>query len=192
MVKFINTHTQYICEVPSFRGEMIVDLPDEYISPYSSVVLPNPNLLDFMFVMEMNRIAVEECNLLFTKIHEVMREQSSELVMFIISDKDRMQTSAPLGFALKGFCLSNKQLRHLINTTQNECKRKGIAILVECYDGQWQLTVMTSEDGELLNLLRLAHGTWSKIRKMGKLCILKEVLSTNKISNGDKDLLVLN
>ena len=51
---------------------------------------------------------------------------------------------------------------------------------------------MTSEDGEPLSLLRLAHGTWSKIRKMGKLRILEEVLSTNKISNGDKDLLVLN
>ena len=115
MVKFIDTHTQYDCEVPSFKGEMIVNLPDEYISPYSSVDLPNPNVLDFMFVLEMTRIAVEECNLLFTKIHEVMREQSCELVMFFISDKDRMQISdsptlAPLGFALKGSCLSNKQL----------------------------------------------------------------------------------
>ena len=114
MVKFIDTHTRYICEVPSFRGEMIVNLPDEYISPYSSVDLPNPNILDFMFVTETTRIAVEECNLLFTKIHEVMREQSSEL-MFVISDKDQMQTSnsptsAPLGFALKGSSLSNKQL----------------------------------------------------------------------------------
>ena len=50
---------------------------------------------------------------------------------------------------------------------------------------------MTSEDGEPLNLLRLAHGTWSKISKMGKLCILEEILSTNKVSNGDKDLLMM-
>ena len=180
LVKFIDTHTQYICEVPSFRGEMIVNLPDEYISPYAVVDVRNPNVLDFMFLMESTRIAVEECNLLFTKIYEVMREQSSELIMFMISDKDQMQstdspTSAPLGFALKGSCLSNKQLRHLINTMQDECKEREISILVECYDGQWQLTVMTSEDEEPLNLLRLAHGTWSKISKMGKLCILCNV-----------------
>ena len=39
LVKFIDTHTSYICEVPSFRGEIIVNLPDEYISPYTSVDL---------------------------------------------------------------------------------------------------------------------------------------------------------
>ena len=124
------------------------------------------------------------------------REQSSELIMFMISDKDRMQStespmSAPLGFALKGSCLFNKQLHHLINTVWDECKKIEIPILAECYDGQWQLTVMTSEDGEPLNMLRLAHGTWSKISKMGKLHILEEILSTNKVSNGDKDLLML-
>ena len=74
---------------------------------------------------------------------------------------------------------------------RDECKKRGIPILVECYDGQWQLTVMTSEDSDPLNLLRLADGTWSKISKMAKLHILKEILSTNKVSNGNKDLLVL-
>ena len=88
-------------------------------------------------------------------------------------------TPAHLGFALRGSCLSNKQLCHLINTMRDECKKRGIPIFMECYDGQWQLTVMTSEYGEPLNLLRLAHGTWSKVSKMGKLCILEEILSTN-------------
>ena len=158
LVKFIDMHTRYICEIPSFRSEMIVNLPDEYISPYAVVDVPKENVLDFMFLMESTWIAVEECNLLFTKIHEVMREQSSELIMFVINDKDQMQstdspTSAPLGFALKGSCLSNKQLCHLINTMRDECKKREIPILAECYDCQWQLTVMTSEDGEPLNLL---------------------------------------
>ena len=137
LAKFIDTHTWYICEVPSFRGEIIVNLLEEYISPYAPVNIPTPNVLDFMFVMESSGIAVEECNLLFTKIHEVMRGQSSELIMFVISDKDQMQTSdsptsAPLGFALKGSCLSNKQLCHFINTMRDECKKRGIPILVEC------------------------------------------------------------
>ena len=173
-----------------------MNLPDEYISPYAPLNIPTPNVLDFMFVMELSWIVVQEYNLLFTKIHEVMREQSNELIMFVINDKDQMQTSdsptsAPLGFALKGFCLSNKQLCHLINTMQDECKKRGIPILVECYDGQWQFTVMNSEDSDPLNLLRLAHGTGSKISNMGKLCIVKEILSTNKVSNSDKDLLML-
>ena len=151
MVKFINSHTCYICEVPSFRGEICL-----MSKSHLSVDLPNSNILDFIFVKEMTRIAVEECNLLFTKIHEVMREQSSELVMFIISDEDRMQTSdsptsAPLGFVLKGPCLSNKQLQYLINTTRNKCKRRGIptcrmlrrAVAVDC-DDQWRWRAIES------------------------------------------------
>ena len=70
--------------------------------------------------------------------------------------------------------------------------KRCIPIFVECYDGQWQLTVMTSEYGEPLNLLRVAHGTWSKVSKMGELHILEEILATIKVSKGDKDLLMLN
>ena len=49
---------------------------------------------------------------------------------------------------------------------------------------------MTSEGDEPLNILGLAHGTWSKISKMDKLRIIEEILSTNKLSSGDKDLLI--
>ena len=76
--------------------------------------------------------------------------------MFVISDKDCLQddlssTSGPVAFALKGSCLLNKQLCHLINTIRDECKRRQIPMLVECYDGRWQLTVMTTESGYPLN-----------------------------------------
>ena len=76
-----------------------------------------------------------------------MSEQACELIMFVISDKDCLQddlsqTSGPVAFALKGSCLSNKQLHYLIDTVRDECKRRQIPILVECHDGQWQLTVM--------------------------------------------------
>ena len=72
-------------------------------------------------------------------MHEVMREQACKL-MFVISDKDHLQddlspTSGPVAFALKGSCLSNKQLRHLMDTVRDKCKTRQIPIL----------TVMTTE-----------------------------------------------
>ena len=75
------------------------------------------------------------------RMHEVMREQACELIMFVISDKDCLQddlspTSGPVAYANK------------------KCKRREIPILVECYNGQWQLTVMTTERGYPLNKLR--------------------------------------
>ena len=87
--------------------------------------------------------------------------------------------------------MTNKQLQHLIDTVRDECKRREIPILVECYDGQWQLTVMTTERGYPLNKLRLAHLTWSRVGKMSKQHLLEEILLTNKVKCGDLDLLML-
>ena len=90
----------------------------------------------------------------------------------------------PLGYALKGRCLSNAYLCHLINTEKHK-----IDILVECYDGQWQLTVMTTEKGEPLNEMHVAQATWCRISKLSKHKIMDELKSCNTIKLGDLDLL---
>ena len=50
---------------------------------------------------------------------------------------------------------------------------------------------MTTESGYPLNKLRLAHSTWSRVRKMSKQHLLEEVLSINKVKCVDMDLLML-
>ena len=192
----MDTHTRCIGEFPSLLGELVISLPKEYFLPYTAIPNLDENTVDVQHVMESTRIHTEEYSLLFKRMHEVMREQACELIMFVISDKDCLQddlspTSGPVAFALKGSCLSNKQFCHLINTVRDECKRRQIPTLVECYDGQWQLTVMTTESGYPLNKLRLAHSTWSRVGKMSKQYLLEEMLSTNKVKCADMDLLML-
>ena len=106
----------------------------------------------------------DESRNLFQRIHNVLRSQATELLVFMINNKDRLQTddvlnSMPLGYALKGRCLSNADLHHLINTVRNKLKEHKIDILVECCNGQWQLTVMTTEKGEPLNEMQVAQAT---------------------------------
>ena len=60
---------------------------------------------------------------------------------------------------------------------------------MECYNGQWQLTVMTTEKGEPLNEMRVAQATWSRISKLSKHRIMDEMKSCNSIKLGDLDLL---
>ena len=196
LVNFIDIHTRCIGEFPSLCGELVISLPNQYFSPNATIPNLDENTVTVQHVMESTRIHTEECSLLFKRMHEVMREQACELIMFVIGDKDHLQddlspTSGPVAFALKGSCLLNKQLHHLINTVRDECKRRQIPILVECYDGQWQLTVMTTESGYPLNKLRLAHSTWSTVGKMSKQHLLEEMLSTNKVKCADMDLLML-
>ena len=126
------------------------------MSPYA---LTSPFIVEPLRLKEINRDIIMLCDQsrnLFQRIHDVLRSQASELLVFMINDKDRLQTddvpnSMPPGYALKGQCLSNADLRHLINTVRNKLKEHKINILAECYDGQWQVTVMTTEKGEPLN-----------------------------------------
>ena len=37
MDTFVSTHTKFVAEVPSFRGEMVISMPANYISPYISL-----------------------------------------------------------------------------------------------------------------------------------------------------------
>ena len=136
----------------------------------------------------------DESRNLFQHIHDVLRSQATELLVFMINDKDGLQTddipnSIHLGYALKGRCLSNADLPHLINTVRNKLKECKVNILVECYDGQWQLTAMTTEKGEPLNEMRVAQATWSRISKLSKHRIMDEMKSCNSIKLGDLDLL---
>ena len=196
LINFVDTHTRCIGEFPSLHGELVISLPKEYFLPYATIPNLDENTVNVQHVMESTRIHTGQCSLLFKRMHEVMREQACELTMFVISDKDHLQddlspTSGPVAFALKGSCLSNKQLCHLIDTVRDECKRRQVPIFVERYDGQWQLTVITTESGYPLNKLRFAHSTWSGVGKMSKQHLLQEMLSTNKMKCADMDLLML-
>ena len=156
MEAFIKTNTRLICEVPSLQGEMFMDLPPVFLSPCAFTA---PFMRESPGMKEIKRDISMLCNEsknVFQHIHDILRSQTTELLVFMINNKDRLQTedipnSMPLGYALKGRCLSNADLHHLVNTVRHKLKERKIDILVECYDGQWQLTVMTTEKGEPLN-----------------------------------------
>ena len=112
MLKFIKTHSRLVCEVTSFRGELEVNLPEFYISPYSSTSIFLENKQHFLNMFRLSCLIADKAQLLIQKIHDVLRLQATELLVFIISDKDRLQHSSapnsmPIAYVLKGRCLSN-------------------------------------------------------------------------------------
>ena len=166
MMKFIKTHSRLVCKVPSLRGKMEINLPEFYISPYSMTSMFLNNKYDFLHMFAMSCLIADEAKLLLQKIHNVLRLQATELLVFMISDKDRLQDSSapnsmplayaysmPLAYALKGRCLSNSELRYLINKVRNKLYERKIKVLCKIYDRQWQYTVMHNEEGNPLNRL---------------------------------------
>ena len=110
----------------------------------------------------MSCLIADEAELLLQKIHNVLRLQATELLVFMISDKDKLQDSSapnsmPLAYALKGRCLSNSKLRYLINKVRNKLHKRKIKVLCEMYDGQWQYTLMHDEESNPLKQIESFH-----------------------------------
>ena len=134
---------------------------------------------------------------MFPRIHDVLRMQANELLMFIISTKDRLQdpnipNSLPLAYALKGKNMSNLDLRHLINKVRDTLKERNIPLLVENYNGQWLNCMMLSESGEPLTKIRLANQIWGKFKKLGKRRLIEEITQMSRVYLGDLDLITFN
>ena len=123
-MNFIRTHFRLVCEVPSLRGEMEINLLAFYISPYSTTSIFLENKPNYLHMFGQSCLISDEAQLIPEKIHDVLRLQATELLVFMISDKDQLQdslapNSMPLAYALKGRCLSNSELRFLINKVRN-------------------------------------------------------------------------
>ena len=134
MMNFLRTHSRLVCEVPLFRGQMGMNLPEFYISPYSMTSMFLENKPDFLDMFAMSCLIADEAELLLKKIHDVLRLQATELLVFIISDKDRLQDSSapssmPPAYELKGRCLSNSELKFLINKVRNTLHKREIKVL---------------------------------------------------------------
>ena len=194
MMNFIKTHSRLVCEVPSFRGKMEINLPEFYISPYATTSMFIENKPDYLHMFGMSCLIADDAELLLKKIHNVLRLQATELLVFMISDKDRLQDSSapnsiPLAYALKGRCLSNSELRYLINKVRNMLHERKIKVLCEIYNGQWQYTVMHNKDGNPPNRLRVSTETWSRISKFSKSRIVDKLMFITNMKLGDIDLL---
>ena len=83
----IKTNTRLICEVPSLRGELVMDLPPVFLSPYAFTA---PFIAESSCMSEINRDISMLCDKgknVFQLIHDVLRLQAAELLVFMINDK---------------------------------------------------------------------------------------------------------
>ena len=91
-----------------------------------------------------------------------MRQEATEVIVFMLSDKDRFYdpqkvNTAPDVYALKDPSMANSDLKKLVNTTRNALKERQIPILAEVYDDQWQNIVMTDSDNFALTRMCLQN-----------------------------------
>lgn len=191
LVHFVETKSRFLFEVPSFRGSIIQQIPPTITNAYCITLPKNLMICDLKAAQKESKICSSNGQELFQTIYDNLRQEATEVIVFMLSDKDRIYdpkklNTAPVAYALKGCSMANSDLKKLVNTTRNALKERHIPVLAEVYDGQWQNFVMTDSENFPLTRMRLQNKSWSRISKLTKSRILKEMMSTCNVPIADK------
>ena len=191
---FVQTNCTFVCEIPSYFGVEGILRESEILSPYSYCNLRIPNSLDLASAERQLKTICVEVKPLFQDIQNTLCQEVQEVLVFMLSDHNRhheefVPYSLPLGYAMKGKHLSNNELCFLVDECRRKLKERGIPILCEVYDGQWQNLCMTDKDGNPLMELRLVKNTWQRVSKMSKNKCLQELILGAKVKKRDLEMM---
>ena len=191
LVQFIETNSRFLFEVPSFRGSIVQQIPCTVMNAYCTTVPKMLCVCDLKAAQRESNICSANGKELFQSIYDNWRQEATEVIVFMLSDRDRIYdpqkvNTAPVAYALKGPSMANRDLKKLVNKTRNALKERDIPVLAEVYDGQWQNFVMTDSENFPLIRMRLQNKSWTHISKLTKSHIPlqdKITLETTRISN---------
>ena len=126
---FIERNCTLVCEISSLFGIEGVLRQSELLSPYSFCEVRPKNKVDVAFVEKKCKTITIEAKPLFEDIHNTLRQEAQEVLVFILSDHNRdheefIPYSLPLGYAMKGKNLSNSELRYLVDKCRCTLREK--------------------------------------------------------------------
>ena len=171
--KYIQTHTSFFLECPSLTGEEGNLLQDKTI-PSAYAVTPNTvfHEIDHSDVDFKVAVITNESKRLFDGAHTVLRNQASEVLVFMATNKDRIQSdtvpySLPVAYAMKGSSMTNDDLRFMISRLRSELRKRKIPIICEVFDGQWHSYITHDNNGKSLTKLGWRH-KWQEVSNYSK------------------------
>ena len=187
---FVMTHCTFICEIPATFGVETPLRESSIISPYSFCKVRKRNTINHASIEKDSKVIAIEAKPLFNDIHNTLCQEAPEVLVFMLSDHNRhhhefFPYSLPLGYAMKGKNMSNKDHRYLDDKCRNKLHENNILVFCEVYNGQWQNIRMTCADGSPLTELCVIKPTWQKVQKMSKEKCLQEMILASKICQCD-------
>ena len=131
----------------------------------------------------------------FSHAHTVLHNQATEVVVFMLTNKDRIQEettpySFPVAYAMKGPSMSNDDLRYMVSVVHAELRKRSIPLLCEVYDSQWHNYITTDSNGNGLTKLSWRH-KWQEVVGYSKNKCIETMVEGCKIKPGDIELLTI-
>ena len=141
-------------------------------------------------IQELSKLVSINSKAAFTACHEVLRTPARELLVFMLTNKDRKQDkkvpySYPIAYAMKGPSMNNDDLKFMVRKLRNNLHEKKIPILCEAYDGQWHNHITQTEDGHHLTKL-FGRSNWLRISKLSKDKCMEQLGHLSIVKIGDR------
>ena len=191
---YVNTHTAFFVQCSSKTGEYgSVQKSDIIQSAYGVT----PNRIDCAIEhgdVDFNISVIgSEIKRFFMQAHTVLRNQASEVVVFMATNKDRIQVdnvpySFPVAYGMKGSSMTNDDLRYLVHCVREEFKKRSVPLLTEVYDGQWHQYITHDVNGHCLTKLSWRH-KWQEIMSFSKQKCIDKMIQGCRLRPGDVELL---
>ena len=123
----------------------------------------------------------------FKQCHEVLRDPGKELLVFMLTDKDRKQDknipySNPIAYAMKDSSMTNYHLQHMVEKIRMGLQRRNIPILCEAYDSQWHKHVTENAHSHHLTQL-FGHDNWNHIASLTKDKCIEQLIGMCVVKN---------
>ena len=188
---FARAHCEIISELPLLFGVEDNLNPRNGTSPYRQSGIISAEDVDYNDLVEKINILMAEAKCVVKDSHNICRQKSSEILIFMLSDSDQMKLlkddtyTHPVAYAMKGYSLNVKTMRQLVDKLCNALHEKNIPVLCECFNGQWANLAFKSEDGEPLTLLHLLNKSWEMASHLSQRNILLKLRNMSTIKPVD-------
>ena len=183
-----------MCEVPTVTGDFSpVTVAPDFSSPFSPAPARQEIVQNKQKITELNNKISVDAKCAFKQCHEVLREPGKELLVFMLTDKDRKQHknepySYPVAYALKGSSMTNKHLQYLVDCVRAKLIEKKIPVLSECYDGQWHKFITEDRSGNRLTRL-YGHENWVKFSGYTREKCFEEIASISVVKKSTQQMI---
>ena len=191
---YIATHTSFFVQCVLVTGEYghlnpSTEIDSTYaVTPNHNLGLVQHNDVDFQ-----TAVITSESQKFFNCAHTVLRKKVTEVVVFMATNKDRVQTDStpyafPVVYAIKGSSMSNYDLCYMVSEVRKEFEKREIPILCEVYDGQWHNYITMYSDGNCLTKLSWRH-KWQEVMSFSKQKCIDSMVGGCRLKPGDIELL---
>ena len=116
----------------------------------------------------------------------LVRDIAREVLVYLLTDLERSHTpekqyAVPVGYAMKGYSMSNEVARKMVDDVLQDCYFGGLYCPVVSFDGQWYKLAVRSEKDEPLTLLQLMKDVYKAAKVMKKSEIIKQFKQLNSV-----------